>query len=195
RTLAQELGVRGDREREIGPGLADDPLDLVAGADRHGRLGHHHGARPQVSGHLLGGGIDVAEVRMSVAAARRRADRNEHRIGIRQRAGKVERELEPFSRDVALDQLVQSRLEDRNAPLAQRRDLAGILVDAAHVMPEIRKARTRYKADVARADHHYAHAGPQSFSAASMRAPSSRTAGLLATRSAAAAIRRDALIG
>src|SRR5690606_4636645 len=129
------------------------------------------------------------------AAPRRRAHGDEHGIGIRQRARKVERELEPPGRDVALDQFVQTRLEDRNAPLAQRLDLAGILVDAAHVMAEIRKARTRYQADVARADHHYAHAGPQSFSAASMRAPSSRTAGLLATRSAAAAIRRDALIG
>src|SRR5690606_26407873 len=91
------------------------------------------------------------------AAPRRRAHGDEHGIGIRQRARKVERELEPPGRDVALDQLVQSRLEDRNAPLAQRLDLAGVLVDAAHVMPEIRKARSRDQADVARADHHYAH--------------------------------------
>src|SRR5690606_12047274 len=85
------------------------------------------------------------------AAPRRRAHGDEHGIGIRQRTRKVERELEPPGRDVALDQLVQSRLVDRNAPLAQRLDLAGILVDAAHVMTEIRKARSRGHADVARA--------------------------------------------
>jgi hypothetical protein len=40
RAFAQELGIRGDREGEIGARLADNPFDLVAGADRHGRLGH-----------------------------------------------------------------------------------------------------------------------------------------------------------
>ena len=36
--LLQELGVGGDRELVLGP-LADDRLDLVAGADGDGRLG------------------------------------------------------------------------------------------------------------------------------------------------------------
>lgn len=34
--LAQELGVRGNREVEIGPRLGDDPLDFVAGPDWNG---------------------------------------------------------------------------------------------------------------------------------------------------------------
>ena len=37
--LAQELGVRDDVDLQIGPRLAADALDLVAGADRDGRLG------------------------------------------------------------------------------------------------------------------------------------------------------------
>src|SRR5690606_7399625 len=160
RAFAQELGVGGDRELEVRPRLADDPLDLVAGADRHGRLGHHHRAWAQVLGHFLGRRIDVAEVRMAVAAPRRRAHGNEHRVGIGQRAGEVERELEPPCGNVALDQFVEARFEDRDAAFAQRLDLARVLVDAAHVMPKVGKARTRYQADVARADHDDTHADP-----------------------------------
>ena len=47
RALAQEFRVRDDGEVAIRPGLAHDALDLVAGADRHGRLGDDHRvARP-----------------------------------------------------------------------------------------------------------------------------------------------------
>jgi hypothetical protein len=35
-------GIGDDGDLRIGPCLADDPLDLVAGADRHGRLGNKH---------------------------------------------------------------------------------------------------------------------------------------------------------
>jgi hypothetical protein len=59
RAFAQELGVGDHRELGVGPGLADDRLDLVAGADRHGRLGDDHGEAVDQAGDLLGGGVDV----------------------------------------------------------------------------------------------------------------------------------------
>ena len=42
RALAQEFGVGDNRELMRRAGLADDPLNLVPGADRDGRLGHDH---------------------------------------------------------------------------------------------------------------------------------------------------------
>src|SRR5690606_17235070 len=77
---------------------------------------------------------------------------------------------------------------------AQRLDLGRVLVHTAHLVTEIGKARPRYQTDIAGTDHHYPHAGspsPRSFRCA----PSSRTLAGLATRSAAAAIGRDTLIG
>ncbi len=41
--LAQEFRIGGDDDIGRRIGLADDALDLVAGADRHGRLGDDHG--------------------------------------------------------------------------------------------------------------------------------------------------------
>ena len=43
RAFAQEFRVGDDGELGVGPRLADDALDLVAGADRHGRFGDDDG--------------------------------------------------------------------------------------------------------------------------------------------------------
>ena len=80
--FAQEFGVGDNGEFAFGPGLADDVLDLIAGADRHGRFGHHDGEAVHVLGDLLGGGIDVGEVGMAVAAAGGRADGDEDGVGV-----------------------------------------------------------------------------------------------------------------
>src|SRR5690606_37660645 len=55
---------------------------------------------------------------------------------------------------------VEPGLEDRNAALAQRRDFAGVLVDAADVMAEVGEARTGDEPDVARAYHDNSHGSP-----------------------------------
>jgi hypothetical protein len=57
--FAQEFRVRHHRELRIGARFADDPLDLVAGADRHGRFGDHHGEAGERGGDLAGGVEDV----------------------------------------------------------------------------------------------------------------------------------------
>jgi hypothetical protein len=94
---------------------------------------------------------------MAVAAAGRRADGNENRLGIGKAFGDFGREGEAACLDVARDDLVQTRLEDWNFPFAQRFDLRGISIDANNVMSEIGKTGTRHKANIARADHRNMH--------------------------------------
>ena len=78
-------GLEATTTSAVRIGLADDPLDLVAGADRHGRFGDDDGKAVQRGGDLARGRVHVGEVRMAVAAPRRRADRDEHRIGFADR--------------------------------------------------------------------------------------------------------------
>ena len=56
-------------------------FDLAAGADRHGGFGHHHGIAGQRGGDLFGGGEDIGQVGMAVAAAAGRAHGDEHGVG------------------------------------------------------------------------------------------------------------------
>ena len=86
RALAQKFRVRGDVEITARADPAQDRGDLSPGADRHRRFGHDDriaagsglGQRPA---DLRGGGKDIAEVGVPVAAPRRGADSDEHRIG------------------------------------------------------------------------------------------------------------------
>ena len=68
RALAQELGIGDDPGLRVGRGLAHDPLDLVAGADRHRRLGDDHRRAGQRAGDLARRIIDIAQIGMTVAA-------------------------------------------------------------------------------------------------------------------------------
>src|SRR5258705_2375113 len=58
-------------------GLVDQPLDLVAGADRHGRLGDDHRKAGQRDSNFARGGGYVAQIGMATAPPRRCADVNE----------------------------------------------------------------------------------------------------------------------
>ena len=149
------LEATDDIGRRIG--LADQPLDLVAGADRHGRFGDDHRKAGQRRGDLARGGVDVAEIGMAVAAPRRRADRDEHRIGLGDRRGQVGGEIEPLGLDVGGDQRIEPGLEDRDLAATQRCDLVGILVDAGDLVAEIRKAGAGNQPHIARANHGNSH--------------------------------------
>ena len=94
---------------------------------------------------------------MAVAAPRRRADRDEHRVGLGQRGGQIELEAEPAGGRVLGHQLVEPGLEDRDLAGAQRGNLALVVVDAAHMMAEIGKARAGHEADIAGADQNDTH--------------------------------------
>ena len=79
RAFAKEFGVRGDRN------VCRRPPRLrisrsVAGADRNGRLGDDDGAGLDHLGELRTACENEAEVGMPVSAARRRSDRDEHRL-------------------------------------------------------------------------------------------------------------------
>ena len=101
--LALELGVRGDVEVGVGSRLADDARDLAYGADRHCRLGNDDGVGVERCGDLARDGADIAEIGVAVAAAVRRADRDEDRIGAIDGGRGVGAEREPAAGGVAPD--------------------------------------------------------------------------------------------
>ena len=78
RAFAQELGIGDDGNRRGRILLADDALDLVAGADWNRRLGDHHRPLGKYARDLARRRIDIGKIGMAVTAARRRADRNEY---------------------------------------------------------------------------------------------------------------------
>jgi len=114
----------------------------------------------EMLGNLLGGAEDIGQVGMAVAAARRGAHRDEHGVDALHRLLQIHGEGQAAGGDVAGDQIVQAGLVDRNFAALQPLDLAGVLVDASDVHAEFRKAGAGDQADIARADHRYAHRVP-----------------------------------
>ena len=135
----------------------DQALDFVAGADRHGRFGDDHGEARQRRGDLARGGVDVAQIGVAIAAPRRRADRDEHRIGLGDRRGKIGGKIQPPGLDVGGDQRIEAGLENRDFAAAQAGDLVAVLVHAGDLVAEIRKAGAGHQPHIARADHGNAH--------------------------------------
>ena len=86
-----------------------------------------------------------AEIGMSIAAAHRRADREKHEIGIADRWGEIRREGDAPHAQIAVQKLVEARLVDRYAALAQSLDLARSLSTQVTVQPNSEKqaAETR----------------------------------------------------
>ena len=161
RAFAQEFRVRGNIEAALRQDLAQDPLDLPTGADRHSRLGDDDrplaGGLPQRLGDFGRGGEDIAQIGMAVAAPRRRADRDEHGVGASDRGFEIGREAQPPGRRIAGDQVFETGLVDRNLPARQPLDLAGLLVDAGHTDAEFRETRARDQTDITCPDHRDAH--------------------------------------
>ena len=155
--FAQEFRIRHHRAVGIGPRFADDALDLVAGAHRHRRLGDDDGEAVERARDLARGVIDEVRSAMPVAAARRRTDRNEYRIGLGHRAAEFRREFQPAGTRVDRDQIVEARLIDRHLAARQRRDLSLILVDANDLVAEIGETGAGNKADISGADHRDTH--------------------------------------
>jgi hypothetical protein len=94
---------------------------------------------------------------VAVAAPRRGADGDEHRVGLGHRLGGVGVEVQAAGLDVLGHQEVQAGLEDRDAAGLQALDLAGVLVDTGDRMAEVRKTGSADQADIARADHRDLH--------------------------------------
>ena len=75
-------GLEQTAKSASGRSAAQAALDLAAGADRHRRFGGDDGEAVEMRRELLDGREDVGQVGMAVAAAHRRADREEHDIGV-----------------------------------------------------------------------------------------------------------------
>ncbi len=103
--------------------------------------------------------MNEAQIGMAVAAARRRTDRDEHRVGRGHRAGEIGREFEPAGARIVGDQVIEAGLVNRHLAARQSRDLRLVLVDANDLMAEIGKTGAGNKADIAGADHGNAHVG------------------------------------
>ena len=157
RALTQELRVRRHVEFPRRTRLADDPGNLPTRADRHRRLGHHHRVAPDRRRDLRRRRVHVAQVGMPVAPTRRRADRDEHRIGIADRLRQVRPEPETARLHIVRHKLVQPGLVDRHDALQQPIDLPRILVDAENIVPEVSEAGPGHQTDVAGTDHRYTH--------------------------------------
>ena len=69
----------------------------------------------------------------------------------------IGREAQPPGRGVVGHQLLEAGLVDRDLAAAEPLDLIGILIDASHRDAEFRKTGAGNQADIAGADHRYAH--------------------------------------
>src|SRR5262249_865063 len=67
------------------------------------------------------------------------------------------RKGEPASFDVACNERVQTRLEDRDLPVLEVPDLRCIPIDTDYDVPKIRKACAGHEPDVAGTHHCYSH--------------------------------------
>ena len=94
---------------------------------------------------------------MAVAAPRRRADGDEHGVGLADRRSDVGDEVEPTGCDIGGNQSVEARFKNRHFATLQSGDLAGIGIDAGHAVAEIGKTGPGDEPDIAGADHGDAH--------------------------------------
>src|SRR6185437_5790027 len=107
----------------------------------------------------LANGVEhEAEVGMAVAAPSRRADGDEHRVGVADILAELGGEGEAAALDIGLDDRFEARFPDRHHAGVEAVDLRRILVDAADTMAEVGKAGARDEAHITRADHRDAHA-------------------------------------
>ncbi len=157
RAFAQEFGVGRDRHalgaffgagsRSIWSPVPTGTVDLVT-TTVPGLIAF---------GKLADGVEHIGQIGMAIAAPRRRADRDEHRLGSLHSLGEVGREVEPAALDIGLDQRLEPRLPDRHLAGIEAVDLVLVLVDAGHMVAEIGEAGARHEPDIAGADHRDAH--------------------------------------
>ncbi len=155
--LLEKLGV-GCNCEFVARMLAYDRLDLVAGADRHGGLGHQHGP----AGKGARGGFcaleDVAEIGRAVGRGRS-AHRQNHDHGASHSGRYVGGKGESAFLQVVGDQLVQAGFVDRHLALLEHGDLFPVYVAAGDVVAHVRETRTRDQSDVAGPDDTDFHSG------------------------------------
>ena len=115
----EELRIAARRETETAR-AARSPRDLRRRSHRHRRLGHDDHLARHVLADRLGHREHVARS-AEPSSSGRRPDGDEHDFRVRRSRGDVGRERQPPSRLIALHQLLETRLVDRDDALLQRR--------------------------------------------------------------------------
>jgi hypothetical protein len=106
-------------------------FDVVAGADRHGRLGDNRREAAEVRRDFACGSVDIRKIGMAIAAPRWSADSNEDRVRFRYCLLQVNGEIEPTGGRVGRDQLIEPRFENGDFAALEGCDPVDVLVDAA----------------------------------------------------------------
>ncbi len=159
RPFLEELGIRHDREamRDAacetarGQRLVDHAAHALRGADRHRRLVDDHLVARHVAADVARRFEHVLQIGGAVLVGRR-ADRDELDLAVRDARFHIGGKRDAPGRAGARDDFLQARLVDRNPAVVQDLDLAGIDVEAKHVVPDFREARAGDETDVAGAD-------------------------------------------
>jgi len=94
---------------------------------------------------------------MTITSARRCADCDKNRVSCRYGRSDVRRKGEAPSTCVVGNEVIETRLKDRNRASVQRRNLLLVFIDAGYVVTKISKASTRDEPNVAAANHCDAH--------------------------------------
>ena len=163
RAFLQELGIGRDREgvhamrqaaglQRIGDGLPH----ALAGAHRHGGLGHHQREALQVAPQALGRRQHLAHVGAAVLGLRR-ADGDELHLRMGHGLCAVGGEAQAAVVAVALDDVVQARFVDRHLAAVEHGDAPGVQIQAEHVVAHVGQAGRRDQADIAGAHHGDVH--------------------------------------
>ena len=97
---------------------------------------------------------------MAVAAPRRGAHRDEHRLGALDRLADTFAEEKALSPNIGRDEIVEPRLEDRDFPTLQGRNLGRILVDARNHVPEVGETGPGNEADISTSNNGKPHHDP-----------------------------------
>jgi hypothetical protein len=152
----QEFRIADDMERDVHAALlefaSDRALDLLGGADRHGRLVDDHGRFRQALADAACSGQDVGQVGAAVFV-RRRADGQEDDVGVVDGIVIVRREQQAAGSGVALDEAVQAGFVDGDDPVLQHRDLARVDVQAQHGIADVGETCARHQSDVTSPDN------------------------------------------
>src|SRR5262245_52439291 len=110
--LPQELGVGADGKVCIRAQLLQPAGDLTARSNWNRRFRRDDGKATEVRSKLRDCRVYVGQIRMPIAAPHRCTDREENQIRASHRRPKIGRKGEPASRQVALEQIVETRLVD-----------------------------------------------------------------------------------
>src|SRR6185436_16021892 len=109
-----------------------------------------------VAADRLGDTEHVLEIGRAVLVGRR-ADCDELKQAVLDAFRRVGREVDASSREIALQQLVETRLIDRRLAALEHLHLALVDVDAQDCVPDLREARTGDQADVSRTENRESH--------------------------------------